>query len=240
MTKTDYHNLIDEFKVLNKEFNYLLDKEGLLDNIEFEKLTYKFSELINLLDDPNISRPLDNLSITPKCKIDSYGLGSSIIELIESGMNTQEISKLLSVQCADNISPIDIDIWLEEYNQSSISQKPKVIKGSIFDARNRMEEMHSMLIDLLSKVEQGDDNRFKSAKVTKEQVTLSIITEIRQTIKQASDILEKVESFQTVKEFQKMVIDCLREEAPSTQMRVMMRLKEMNAMNSMMGLPDSI
>jgi hypothetical protein len=114
------------------------------------------------------------------------------------------------------------------------------MKGSIFDARNRMEEMHSMLIDLLAKVEQGDESRFKSAKVTKEQVTLSVITEIRQTIKQASDILEKVESFQTVKEFQKLVIDCLQQEAPSTYMKVMMRLKEMNTMNSMIGLPQSL
>lgn len=231
----NFNELINSFKDLERDFNTLIAKRDLkLDN-EFSEISDRLSNLVTLLDDPVISSPLDSFKITPLNKIDDLALGSAILSMKQSNCTNKDIADLLSIEVGDVISEKEINDWLDNYNSSPITEKPDYSKASVFDGKNRYEELYQSMVELLDIIKLADEDKYLRAKITKEQVQLEWAREMRQLIKAAKDLITKVELYDKVREFQKVVLEVINEKYPLAAMDIVKALKERKMLEAEVG-----
>lgn len=200
---TSFSSLPSAFKSFKKRFQLAL-KESLLEDIApWDTLYSELDTLITILDDPDISKPLDRFTSISNSKsiIDRLGLGKHILGLIESGISYEETAEILRENSGKSIKVEDVENWLNEFDKSSISSKSKVVTNSIWNTKDIYDDLYIQMSDLIQMIRQKDDESFLRSRVTKEQVLIESIRELRQLAKDAESIMSRIEESKKVETF---------------------------------------
>lgn len=211
-----------EISLSNKNIN----REDLKNDIEVLR------GLVEVLDNNN----LDITPVTVESKIDRYGIGALVVNLNTNGFSLDEIAEECSKECGAKFTSKEIQTWIDSYVSLPSSKKARALRGSIFDSRNRLEELSILLYALLEQVNNRPDEVNRYTKVSKEEVHLAVIKEMRQLTKQATELIEKIDERNRIQEFQNTVIECLQREAPLVASKVIKSLREQQAIQQLAGL----
>ncbi|MBD2201795.1 hypothetical protein H6G33_10590 [Calothrix sp. FACHB-1219] len=227
----EYTNVVQLFNDFVDRFKTTLEREKLIGVEQWIVLLEELYGIKELIVDPTISAPLDNYKIVSLNPIDRLKLGNNVLSLLESGFNTKDITTSLENQ-GIVITEKDVKNWLKSYSESSIDEKIESTQGSVFDTQTQLQAIFDNLYNLLDQVAIKDDDSFYSAKTTKEQVKLEVMREIRQSLKDASGLAASIAALQTVKQFQKVVIEEVSKIDPIAAQRIWKRIQQARAMFS--------
>jgi hypothetical protein len=187
------------------------------------------------LQSPAIAENLDNYALQISSPVEKYGVGSKVITLAEEGKSSEEISISLAYSGV-TIDKKDISKWLKQYEGLSTSEKIESSRGSIFDTQYQLQEVFERLHSLMESVENKEDNHYYKGKTIKEQVILDVVKEIRQSVKDASQLASTVASMQSVENFQKIVVEEVSKVDPDVAQTIWRRLKEAKSFYNSMNL----
>jgi len=227
--RNTYNNLILGFKGLSVQLKTLIDAGEDLPITEVVLIAQELEGLVQLLDDPIISAPLDNFNLSQVSKIDLLNLGKDVLGLYKTGSSLSQIAKTCSQQVGQPINKKEVQQWIDEFDQRSVSGKQRIVYGSIFDTTDRLEEIYISIMKLSETVKARDENYYKSAKVVREQVELEVMRELRQLVSEADKLASKIRMAEDMRRFTSLVIECLKKEAPMVYTRVLKLLREEQA-----------
>lgn len=212
-----FSSLPSAFKLFLKKFKLAL-KESLLEDVApWDSLYSELDTLINILDDPKISKPLDNLSLLSSASIiDQLGLGKHVLGLIENGISFEETAQIIRQNSGKNVSADDVEKWLNNFDKSSISIRSDTATNSIWNTKDIYDNLYLQLNDLIEMICQKDEACFLRSKITKEQVMIETIREIRQLAKDAESILGKIEESRKVETFIGFILRDLKGRIPAS------------------------
>lgn len=223
-----YNNLIFSFKDLSERFKSLLESPD-ISLPELNLISQEFDGLIQLLDDPIISQPLDNFELSKVNKIDLLSLGKDVLGYYKSGQSYFQIARMCTQQSGESITKKDVEEWIKEFDQRSISGKQRVVYGSIFDTTDRLEEIYIAILQLRETIKNRDSDYYKNAKVVKEQIELETLRELRQLVSEAEKLASKIQMAEDIRRFTNLVLQCLKKEAPLVHTRVLTLLRQEQA-----------
>jgi hypothetical protein len=217
-----------------RRFKQELISRGLLGSEPWNSYLSEVAELINLLDDPVV---LGQVAIEKVDKIDASGMGRTILNMLKAGLTPKEMVDTLRSYTGMDISAEEIKGWVDNYNHSCLSDRPSIVRGSVFETRGRLEEIHLLVQKHLETIELTEDESFAKAKTTKAQVQLEVYKELRQLYKDANQLVTSVQQLNTIREFQEVVLDVVSNISPQAYHQILKELKERKAlMNNL--LPD--
>lgn len=230
----NYKNVLQLYK---KSCDNLKDKlidAELAGQLEWDLIINEFYGILDLLNDPIISEPLDNLAIEVKSKVDFYGVGSLIIALYEDGVEIEKIAEHLQLQEV-RITPKEIGDWLSNENRRGILDKAINKYGDVFDTAGQLQRIMNKLEDLIDKVER-EENLTHFKKTSKYEVLLQITAEIRKTVKDASDVTKTIIALQKIEKFKQDVLEEIKKESPECSQRIFKRMANLATIYGSMNL----
>ncbi len=228
---SDYTNVLQLLSSYCDRFRLSLEQSSLLGTEPWQGLLEELLGIRDLLNDPAISAPLDNYQIQKQSPVERYGVASLVIALSEDNVTPRKISEHLESQGIP-ISEAEIKGWLKQYETAPITTKTDMVNGSIFDTQGQLQSVFDRLHSLLDEVDDRTDAHFASARITKEQVKLEYMKEIRQSIKDAASLAAVVANMQTVEQFKKVVVEEVGKVDPATAQRIWKKIREAKAMFS--------
>jgi hypothetical protein len=202
----------------------------------WSSLLVEIQELALMLDKAGSEAPLKIEKLNP---VDASGMGKAIIKMNREGLSYKEISDSLALSTGMELEPRDIKIWLETYNHSSVSSKASLVRGSVFETKGRLEEVHLLIHKHIEDIEMMDEEQFTRAKTTKAQVMLDVYKEMRQLYKDANQLVNAVQQLNTIKEFQEVVLNIISDISPQAYHQILKELKQRKALMSSL-MPDDI
>ena len=221
-------NVIELGNNLSKQIRELLLDKGLVGQPEWDEVLFSLDNFINILNTPLVSKELDNYQITKRNKIENLGIVNEVVDMIEEGMTPHQISSRLKVDGL-LISVREVSEFIEEYNEADILTKIDKSNISVFDTESQLERIFTELnnnLESLNNLTEEDDIRLGRAKVVKESLKNETIREIRHIIKDAAAIMNMIANLQTVREFNKVMLEEIRKESPAVAARIQKRLVE--------------
>ena len=224
-----YNNIVLAFKDLSTQLKSLISESESIPSSELAIISQELEGLVLLLDDPIIAAPLDNFNLSQVNKIDLLNLGKDVLGLYKTGSSLYQIAKTCSQQVGQPISKKEVQQWIDEFDQRSVSGKQRIVYGSVFDTTDRLEEIYISIMKLNETVKSRDENYYKNAKVVKEQVELEVVRELRQLVSEADKLASKIRMAEDIKRFISLVLQCLKQEAPMVHTRVLKLLREEQA-----------
>lgn len=202
---------------------YLLSK-SLLGIPTMTDLLEDLDDIIEALDVPEGG----GLTLRHVHTIDRYGCGPTVLSMYCEGMDPSSIAKVLESQIGTPITGGEVQKWIDTYEASGAVRRSTMTNLSIFDTKNRMEDIYAMLEATLAQVESADESEFSRAKTTRYEVKLNAIGQIRAAIKDARQVVEALHQMNTYRELADIILQEIRSESLSAQQRIMRRLKEKN------------
>lgn len=158
--------------------------------------------------------------------IDRLGCGLSVLSMYCDGTDTATISKVLGTQTGTEITPSEVQQWVDNYETSGVVRKNTMANHSIFDTKNRMEDLQLMLERLLADVEMADPSEFARAKTTRYEVQLAAIGQLRSTVKDARQVVEALHQMNTYHELARIIVEEIRTQSPAVAQRILQVLKK--------------
>lgn len=230
---SSYLQLVDELEMINHQLMDLIIKEGFQEKDEWINHLENTNNLILKFRNNSSIDALEEITIN---KIDSYNLGTVVLGLYESGHELDTIAEICSKQVTIQIEEGDIENWLNNIKSLPATAKVKAINGSVFDTRNRLEEIYKLMQELLQAINTQDESIFKGARITREQVILQWMTEMRNLLKEAKSLLEADSMRDNVRVFMQEVINALKKETPLAYANVMKTLEEKKLLQGITSL----
>lgn len=191
--------------------------------------THPTTELLEDLDD--IIKGLDvpaggGLTLNKVHPIDRLGCGLSVLSMYCDGTDTATISNVIQAQTGVEVTPTEVQQWVDNYEASGVVRRSTMTNHSIFDTKNRMEDLQLMLERLLADVEMADPSEFARAKTTRYEVQLSAIAQLRSTVKDARQVVEALHQMNTYHELARIIVEEIRAESPAVAQRILQVLKK--------------
>lgn len=187
------------------------------------------TELLEDLDDliKGLDVPADaGLTLDRVHAIDRLGCGLSVLSMYCDGTDTATISKVLETQTGVEITPSEVQQWVDNYEASGVVRRNSMANHSIFDTKNRMEDLQLMIQRLLADVEVEDPAVFARAKTTRYDVQLTAIAQLRSTVKDARQVVEALHQMNTYHELARIIVEEIRTESPAVAQRILQVLKK--------------
>jgi len=182
-------------------------------------------DIIKGLDVPQVG----GITLKDVHPIDQLGCGLAVLSMYCEDLDVSSISKALETQTGVAITATEVQKWIDNYEASGVVRRSTVTNLSIFDTKNRMEDILLMLQRISSQVELADDSEFSRAKTTRYEVQLAAVGQIRSAVKDARQVVEALHQMNTYRELADIILQEIRLESPSLQQRVFKRLKEKGA-----------
>lgn len=169
----------------------------------------KLAALSSLLDDETNTPSLLSTNLLSKGlnKIERLGLGGEVIRL-------REVNKLQASEIASQLS-LGVDTvrrFLKFYDNCKPSEKTKYQRTSIFNTAQQLEDLNVIIYKLLARTELVDAENFTRG-----------ISELRQTIKLAADVLEKSAAKNKEADFRRIMTEILCKELPHRQQEILQK-----------------
>lgn len=222
-------NVLEALDSFRRRFNSALGNAGLLGQSTWTDLAEELNELVDLLNDPVISEPLDTFAIRKLSPIDRLNMGKRVLALAEADMKPQVIAQFFQAEGLP-IDRKDVTAWLEEYQRSGITEKARV--DNVFDSRIQMQMLYERILDQMKKIEDASDSSFR--RNSKAEVVLAAISELRATIKDAHAIQKSEDSARQVQIFMETVLNVVARVSPASYYEL---YKELTAQRIL--LPES-
>jgi hypothetical protein len=187
------------------------------------------TELLEDLDDiiKGLDIPTDGgLTVNRVHAIDRLGCGLSVLSMYCDGMDAPNISKVIQTQTGVDIQPAVVQQWVDNYEATGVVRRNSMANHSIFDTKNRMEDLQLMLERLLADVETADPTEFARAKTTRYEVQLAAIGQLRSTVKDARQVVEALHQMNTYHELARIIVEEIRLESPAVAQRILQVLKK--------------
>lgn len=183
-------------------------------------------ELDCILEEYKDPIEIDPTYLANSLLIDRLGLAFSVIRLHQDGFTESEISQVITNQVGQEITVAEVRKWLESNNNNLDFANPRAVRGSIFDTQSRMQDLFEKLYDKLEEISEKSEERFKAGKLSKDEVELEYLKEVRQLTKDGAAIVAAVSTMTRVKEFQKIVVEAIGQVSPSAQQYILRKLNE--------------
>lgn len=230
----EYKNVLQLYKSQCNKLKELLSDSSLLGVDEWSFLLEGFYEIEELLSDPILSEPIDNLQIEVKSKIDQYGVGSFIVNLYQEGYPIDSIVEQLKLRDVP-LTTTDVSKWLDKQSQRSILDRAQSKYGNVFDTADQLQRTLNRLEELSIRVE-NEENLSNFKKNSKYEVALAVIAEVRKTIKDGYEFAKSIQSMQKIERFQSYVLEEIKKESPDCYQRIINRLTNLTTVFNNMDL----
>lgn len=230
----NYKNVIQLYERNCEQLRKNMEEKSLIGILEWDLLLNEFYGVLDLLNDPTVSGEIDNLAIQIKSKVDYYGVGSLIIALYEDNLSVEKIAEHLQLQNV-NLTPEEVSDWLTTESKKGIIDKATNRYGDVFDTAGQLQRILNKLETLLTQVESESDlNHFK--KTSKYEVILQVASEIRKTVKDASDVTKTIIALQKIEKFKQDVLEEIKKESPDCSQRIFKRMSNLATIYGSMNL----
>ena len=188
---------------------------------KYDSLTQELDEIYELLNHPTIAAPLNNFSIREVSTIDKLALGDNLISLYEGGLSCREVADTLSKSVGMPIKTKEVESYIEKFKKGSISTQRQQRSNSVFDTKNRMEDLLMELNELLFTLKLKTDEDFSRGKASREQVMVEVLREMRMTVSDAAAIIKTYANLAAVKEVIDIIIQSLPDKDKAQVYRVL-------------------
>lgn len=187
------------------------------------------TELLEDLDD--IIKGLDvptggGLTLNNVHPIDKLGCGLVVLSMHCDGTDMVAISKVIQTQTGVEVAASEVQKWIDNYETSGVVRRNSMANHSIFDTKNRMEDLQLMLERLLADIEMADPSEFARAKTTRYEVQLAAVGQLRSTVKDARQVVEALHQMNTYHELARIIVEEIRTESPAVAQRILQVLKK--------------
>lgn len=169
--------------------------------------------------------------------LERLGLVSKVANLDKAGLSPKDIAGIILTQTGVEVSEKDIVDALA-YEGPTTYEKSVSLRGSIFDTQRRFQEVFEHLYDTLEKIKLKDELYYKGNKLSRDEVELEYLRELRQLSKDAAAIVAAVSAMSRLRDFQKAVLDVIGTVSPSVQQQILRKLNEQKALISSL-VPDT-
>ena len=187
------------------------------------------TELLEDIDDiiKGLDVPADGgLALNKVHPIDRLGCGLSVLSMYCDGTDAATISKVLETQTGVVVIPSEVQQWVDNYEASGVVRRNSMANHSIFDTKNRMEDIYLMLQRLQSDIEMADPAEFARAKTTRYEVQLAAAGQLRSAVKDARQVVEALHQMNTYHELARIIVEEIRTESPAVAQRILQVLKK--------------
>lgn len=184
------------------------------------------NELDSILEEYRDPIEIDPTYLSSSLLIDRLGLAFSVIRLYQDGFTENEIAQTITNQVGQEITVAEVKKWLELNRTDLDFTNPRATRGSIFDTQSRMQDLFEKLYDKLEEISQKSEERFRAGKLSKDEVELEYLKEVRQLTKDGAAIVAAVSTMTRIKEFQKIVVEAIGQVSPSAQQYILRKLNE--------------
>lgn len=210
-----YVNIVLSIKDFDMQFKDILKSEGLLGITPWTELNEQLTEIINIIDNPKFPELASTLAISSTGKIEQYGLSAEVISLLENGYTPEEISMQVSRSVGTVISPKEIDEFVIRFNNSNRSTMKSLRSGSIWNTQGVYEDLYQQLTLLMEYINLMEPAEFGVARITKPQVLIELYREMRQTAREAANILAIMDANKKVDQFIEIALEQVRTKVPN-------------------------
>jgi hypothetical protein len=214
-----YINIVLSIKDFNLQFQEAMVSEGVTGLTPWVELKEQLSEIINIIDNPRFPELASTLAISVAGKVEHYGLSAEVIALLENGYSIEDISTQVSRSVGVVITPLEIEEFIERFNKSNRSTMTSMRKGSIWNTQGVYEELYQQLTLLMEYINLMDPDEFTRARITKPQVLIELFREMRQTAKEAANILAIMDANNKVDQFIQIALEQVRTKVPNVTYR---------------------
>ena len=214
-----YINIVLSIKDFNLQFQEAMVSEGVTGLTPWVELKEQLSEIINIIDNPRFPELASTLAISVAGKVEHYGLSAEVIALLENGYSIEDISTQVSRSVGVVITPLEIEEFIERFNKSNRSTMTSMRKGSIWNTQGVYEELYQQLTLLMEYINLMDPDEFTRARITKPQVLIELFREMRQTAKEAANILAIMDANNKVDQFIQIALEQVRTQVPNVTYR---------------------
>lgn len=210
-----YVNIVLSIKDFDIQFKNILKSEGLLGSTPWAELSEQLTEIINIIDNPRFPELANTLAISSAGKIEQYGLSAEVVSLVENGYTSEEISMQISRSVGSVISPNEVDEFIIRFNNSNRSTMKSLRSGSIWNTQGVYEDLYQQLTLLMEYINLMEPAEFDVARITKPQVLIELYREMRQTAREAANILAIMDANKKVDQFIEIALEQVRTKVPN-------------------------
>ena len=200
-----------------------LENQALINVLPWNEIYLKLNDGLDILN--SATSAVDNYVPVVKHPVDQMGLGDITLALYEEGTSFKDISEYHKHRTFD-ISPKQVQQWIESYSNKTVLAKVDLEHGSVFDTQIQIQGLFDNLSTMLKKIELKNNSDYAIARTSKDEVYLAYCTEVRQVIKDAAALTEAVANMQNIEEFQRIVLQVVNEVDPKVKNRIMRKWKK--------------
>jgi len=223
-----YINVLQHLQLYVEKMEIRFSAEEVLGREPYQSILEEAKGILTNMSDPTVTKPIDNLELvsSPLLEVDRLGLGELVSLYVAENINVNRIADILQTQ-GYNISFRDINAWLSSVNGKGILARPQVNGfGSVFDSEIQLQSIFDRLKHLEIELDSEEEDKYLKTKTTKKQIQRELISEVRATIKDATNLAKTMQSQDDLKEIQRIIIHEINQESPILAMRIWRRLKE--------------
>jgi hypothetical protein len=149
--------------------------------------------------------------------VEKLKLEKDVTDLINAGKNDVEIADQLG------LPPDHVSKFRAKKNQEKDALVVKSTKN-VFDLKAGLTSVYAELLNALNEAKASGNT----------EVTVKVISELRQALKLAGDVLEKVYIEQENALFRQAMVDAMNEVAPGIKPKIIERLEELKRLHGAM------
>ena len=217
----DFNNalsFVEEFLEVRdqlKEFKNVLPLDY---KSEYNKVLEELDILIDIIDSENTPVELvkgKKLSgLLKRNKIERLGIAGEVVKLRrQDNCSMSEIAEMF------NLSHKTVSRFFKYYDSLVPSQKSKYNRKSIFELTERLEELQTMILSQIYRL-QG----------VKDDIAVKYVGELRQSLELAMKVAEKINDSKQMRreyeEFKQTIFDILKKELPHRQAEIIHEMKK--------------
>ena len=223
----DYTNVLQQYRDFVIKFKSTLEQNSLIGLEPWTDLLDEATGLEEILNDPVISKPLDNYSLEKSHSIDVLGLGPKVLAFYEDNYAPTDIVKVLNQTCSTKLTTKDVENWLTSYSKQSIISKAEMEFGNVFDLKSQLQEIFIDIKTHMEEIKALDRKAFN--RTSKDEVIIAGREQLRQIIKDAASVITQLQSMEDVRKFQKIIFEEINKESPACVQRIMRNIREQKA-----------
>lgn len=213
--------ILEEFVELSNNLNDLSSRLPNNYKAEALSLAVKLESLVNILDSDQISIPVVKKAkmsgYSRKSVIDRLGIGAELLRQREQGQTMTSIANKYS------LSPRTVIRWFEYYDSLKPTQKSTYVGKSVFDTVQRLEELSSMLLQQIARLQGSQDD-----------IAVKYVSEYKDTLRLALNFSEKLLKIKAYQEFKEKVSNILLKYVPPEARQLALReIAEAGAVHSL-------
>lgn len=212
---TEYTNVVQLGSRLINELKVFIENHNLVGTRDANYLIESFENFREMLADPLVSQELDNYKLKVQNPIEKYGVAEEVITLLEEGKSNPEIAEGLALRGLP-IETKHVLAFKREYKDADIISKIEKSNASVFDTQVQFQMIFDAIQTEMTNLELMDDEVLAKARVTRPQVKLEQLRELRMLSKDAKELSESMMNMQNGTKILQIILQTVNKECTPT------------------------